>query len=363
MNGILIIDKPQNMTSHDVVSILRKKTGIKKIGHSGTLDPMATGVLPVFIGKATRIIEFSSIPGDPEAKIYICRMKLGIETNTQDIWGSPLNDSKSSNSIDSITFHGSPESFSSRVSFKMPEEEEILCVLKGFEGPGTQRPPMYSSVKVDGRKLYEYARKGQSPDSSKIKEREIYIKQIYVNHIIPETGDVEFDVHCSKGVYIRTLCADAGRKLGCGAVMSGLRRIKSDGFCIEDAVQLDQIDQIEHIDQLEQLNQSKKTNHIEKCGTSKVRLFSVDAPLEWMPRIDLPTQTANRFIVGQKIDLLTLENSFREYLTDDDNSAFTDKHKAAHANNPIVRVYCESSFLGVGKVIENSLLKPEKVLV
>ena len=139
MNGIIVIDKPQGMTSFGVVSFLRKKTGIKRIGHSGTLDPMATGVLPIFIGKSTRLIEYSSIPDDPEAKIYRCGMKLGLETDTLDIWGEPLkNDSDKS---------------------EVKNKAEIINVLKGFEGQSVQKPPMYSAVKVDGRKLYEYARK------------------------------------------------------------------------------------------------------------------------------------------------------------------------------------------------------------
>jgi len=297
MNGILVIDKPQNMTSHDVVSVLRRKTGIRRIGHSGTLDPMATGVLPVFIGKATRIIEFSSIPGDPEAKIYRCKMKLGIETDTQDIWGNVI---------------------SGPASFAMPNDEEIVRVLKDFEGPGLQRPPLYSAVKVEGRKLYEYARKGLSPEAGKIKEREVYIKQINVNHIAKEAFEIDFDVTCSKGLYVRTLCADAGKKLGCGAVLSGLIRLKSDGFCIDEAIKLEQLDELE---------------------ISEANLISIDKPLEWMARTDLPPDTADRFSKGQNVEFSTPDECH------------------------LLRVYNAGLFLGIGKIIENGQLKPEKIFI
>jgi len=289
MNGIIVIDKPQGMTSHDVVSFLRRKTGVKRIGHSGTLDPMATGVLPVFIGKATRIIEYSGKPDDQEAKLYRCTMKLGIETDTQDIWGTVLE--TSNYSIDA---------------------NEIKRVLKDFIGPGSQKPPMYSAVKVDGRKLYEYARKGVAVNEETIKERKIYIKHIEVNEINIEKGEVSFDVLCSKGVYIRTICADAGRLLGCGAVMSGLIRLKSDGFSIESAVDLE---------------------------GEIPPLIPLDEPLSWIPRVTVEDKNALGFTQGKTI-------------------GFED----SRILSGIVRVYRDGELLGIG--IKNDIgIKPKKVLV
>ena len=308
MDGILIIDKPQGITSHDVVSLLRRKTGIRKIGHSGTLDPMATGVLPVFIGKATKIIEYANMPDDPEAKIYRCTMRLGFETDTQDIWGSRL------------------EKPSQTAEFQLSlvkHKDEIERVLKSFEGSGVQRPPLYSAVKVGGRRLYEYARKGISLADEKIKERKIYIKYVYVNHINEETNDVVFDVHCSKGVYIRTLCSDAGKALGCGGVMSGLTRLRSDSFSIDDAISVE---------------------NLKDCDTPFRVLIRADKPLEWMKRADLPENSVIKFTMGQTIAL-----SEKEYLRVRD-----EQH---------VRVYNGNSFLGIGKPLETGFIKPEKILV
>jgi len=302
MDGIIVINKPQGMTSHDVVSFLRKKTGVKRIGHSGTLDPMATGVLPVFIGKATRIIEYSGIPGDTEAKVYRCTMKLGVETDTMDIWGTEI--------------EGLAGTRAEEKGFETPGADVIAGVLKGFEGPGAQRPPMYSAVKVGGRKLYEYARKGQSVGQDKIREREIFIKHIYVNHIDEGSGEVCFDVHCSKGVYIRTLCSDAGKKLGCGAALSALERLRSDGFSIEGAWPIDSLNDFDGL---------------------RLPLLPIDAPLGWMTRVELDEKEGEKFSLGQKQIIL----------------------KAQSGN---VRVYRGDVFLGIGSMRENAL-KPEKVLV
>ncbi|MCL1895827.1 MAG: tRNA pseudouridine(55) synthase TruB [Clostridiales bacterium] len=309
MNGIVIIDKPQGMTSHDVVSFLRRETGVKRIGHTGTLDPMATGVLPVFIGKATRLIEYAGVPGSHEAKQYLCDIKFGLETDTQDIWGETL-----SNNGD------------------LPNTREIERVLKGFEGQGSQRPPMYSAVKVGGRKLYDYARKGDEVDASLIRERSVYIKQIIVKEINEALGEAVFEVICSKGVYIRTLCADAGRLLGCGAVMSGLRRLKSDGFSIDDAVALDGTG-----------SEGARAKH----------LLPMDQALGWMRRIDLSESGSQSFTSGR---LAASAEPF-EAEADDDNGC-----------GRLVRVYGPGGFLGVGRISSgetrgSATVKPEKVLV
>jgi len=282
------------MTSHDVVSVLRRKTGVKRIGHTGTLDPMATGVLPVFIGKATRVIEYSGNPDDPEAKHYRCEMKLGIETDTQDIWGKAPDIEKSVN---------------------IPGISEIEAVLKSFEGKGTQKPPMYSAVKVKGRKLYEYARKGAPVDEALIKNRDIYIKRINVISYDPKSDEVTFDILCSKGVYVRTICADAGRELGCGAVMSGLRRLKSDGFSIDLAVSLEEI-----------------------VSGEMPSLMPLDTPLGWMQREETCSEKAKSFAQGKMIETKT-------------------------EGIGLVRVYCAGALIGIGKYTDDCKIKPEKVLI
>jgi len=219
MDGILVVDKPQKMTSHDVVMILRKLYRQKRVGHSGTLDPMATGVLPVLMGQATRMVDFMRVPDDPDAKHYTCTIKFGIETDTQDIWGKVTRR------------HTDPAS--------LPTDTDVRAVLYEFVGKVTQIPPMYSAVKVKGRKLYEYARKGIELNDAELKPREAFVNNIIIESYNRKEAEAVFKIECSKGTYVRTICADAGRRLGCGAVMSALRRTKSDVFLIEDAIPLE----------------------------------------------------------------------------------------------------------------------------
>lgn len=212
-DGILNINKPQGVTSHDVVRDIRRLLGIKKIGHTGTLDPMATGVLPVCIGKATRITEYT----DLDFKKYRCTLRLGLVTDTQDIWGEILEE----NSTARIT------------------PDDVREAFSGFHGKISQKPPMYSAVRVGGRRLYDYARAGETVE---VKEREVYIRGLEIEQMdFAHDSDVKkvtFTVECSKGTYIRTICEDAGRHLGCGAAMESLCRIASGAFKIEDAIDL-----------------------------------------------------------------------------------------------------------------------------
>lgn len=210
ISGILNINKPQNMTSHDVVAIARRMLGIKKIGHTGTLDPMATGVLPICVGKATRIIEYL----DMDMKTYRCTMKLGLITDTQDIWGKILEERE--------------------VNAK---EGEIRKAFSGFSGVIWQKPPMYSALKVNGKKLYEYAREGKTVE---VKRRQIYIKKLTVDHIDESEHTVIFTVECSKGTYIRTICQDVGELLGCGGVMTALERVQSGVFSVVESLDLEE---------------------------------------------------------------------------------------------------------------------------
>lgn len=210
MDGIINIFKPKGMTSFDVVAIVRKSCGIKKTGHLGTLDPMAEGVLPVAVGKATRIMDYL----DTDIKVYKGRAILGIETDTLDIWGEKIAETEVSN----------------------VSQNRLKEVISGFCGVISQTPPIYSALKVNGKKLYEYARKGESVE---IKSRDTFIKQAEL--ISFDGREFEFQIACSKGTYIRTICSDIGKKLGCGAAMSSLTRLKSGCFDVSDSVSVEQI--------------------------------------------------------------------------------------------------------------------------
>ncbi len=209
LNGIILVDKPCDWTSHDVVGKLRGILHERRIGHSGTLDPMATGLLVVFVGRATRAVEFA----EADSKEYIAGLRLGISTDTQDITGNTL---KSSNSL--------------------PSKAELEQALSAFKGEISQIPPMYSAIKVGGRKLYELARRGESVER---KPRKVTIEKLEI--VGENDGDYILDVVCSKGTYIRTLCNDIGDTLGCGGCMSSLRRVKAGAFSIEKAHTIDEI--------------------------------------------------------------------------------------------------------------------------
>ena len=212
-DGIINLLKPAGMTSHDGVQLLRRLTGIKRIGHTGTLDPMAVGVLPLCIGSAARITEYL----DLDYKKYRCEMQLGLETDTQDIWGTILQDNRGTFSFDG---------------------EKVRNALNSFQGLISQYPPGYSAVRVNGKRLYEYARQGVEVE---IKPRQVDIKNITVIHMNPEKKRVTFDVECSKGTYIRTICHDTGRLLGCGAAMSCLIRTASGAFTLDDTVTVEEL--------------------------------------------------------------------------------------------------------------------------
>jgi tRNA pseudouridine55 synthase len=207
MNGVVIVDKPAGITSHDVVDRVRKLLGEKKAGHTGTLDPMATGVLPVCVGEATKLASF--LTGDD--KVYEVTMRLGVRTDTQDMTGQVLAEQEP------------------RVA-----EADVRAALEAFAGMITQVPPQYSAVKVRGKALYKWARKGVRVEPP---ARQVEIRAIRVLGV--EMPRVRFDVTCSKGTYIRTLCADAGERLGCGAALETLRRTASGAFRLQDAVPLE----------------------------------------------------------------------------------------------------------------------------
>ena len=209
-NGIIVIDKPEGWTSMDVCAKLRGILREKRIGHAGTLDPMATGVLPVFVGRATRAVEFAS----ESEKEYIAGLKLGVITNTQDTSGEVLEERP---------VHVTAET--------------LEQILSQFRGNIEQIPPMYSAIKINGKKLYELARKGREVER---KARPVTIHALTVEG---QTSPDEFilRVRCSKGTYVRTLCHDIGLALGCGGTMSSLRRTMAAGFTLEQSVTLEQV--------------------------------------------------------------------------------------------------------------------------
>ena len=211
MNGIILVDKPQGWTSHDVVAKLRGIYQQRRIGHSGTLDPMATGVLAVFLGRGTRAVELC----ENDEKEYVAELLLGTVTNTQDITGEVL------------------EQHPVEVS-----RQQLEAVLEQFLGPQQQIPPMYSAVKIGGKKLYELARKGQSVER---KPRSIVIHELELCDFDGKTARIR--VVCSKGTYIRTLCHDIGAALGTGGCLSSLRRTRAGRFAIDDCVTMEQIQQ------------------------------------------------------------------------------------------------------------------------
>ena len=211
-DGIINVNKPAGWTSQDICAKLRRTLHIKKIGHTGTLDPMATGVLPVCIGKATRIIEYY----DEDRKSYHACMKLGYSSDTLDIWG---NTERSG-------------------SFENVSEDMIHAAFASYTGAIEQIPPKFSALKINGKRAYDLAREGRDFE---IKSRRITIYSNDVTRIDLAAGEIEFDVTCSKGTYIRTICDDIGRELGCGAVMSSLERTASGCFTIDDSYGIDEL--------------------------------------------------------------------------------------------------------------------------
>ena len=209
-NGLIIIDKEEGMSSHTAVSKVRRLLGAEKAGHTGTLDPMATGVLPVLIGRGVKASEYM-LTSD---KHYIAKLLLGVTTDTEDVTGEILSRSN-----------------------KVPTEAEVALAIRSMLGESLQTPPMYSALKVGGKKLCDLAREGKTVDRE---PRKITVYSIAYKRI----GDVEYelDVKCSKGTYIRTLCADIGKKLGTGGVMKALRRAEASGFTLSDAIKISELE-------------------------------------------------------------------------------------------------------------------------
>lgn len=204
MDGLLLLDKPAGLTSHDVVARVRRLLQTREVGHGGTLDPQATGLLVVAVGKATRWLPY--LPGD---KAYTATLRLGLATSTEDVWGTPLEEREG----------------------EAPSGLEIRGALEGLRGLTEQVPPMVSALKKDGRRLYELAREGTVVERP---ARPLTIHRLDVRAL--RGLEADFEVHCSAGTYVRTLCVEAGRRLGWPACLSALRRIRSGSFRVEDAL-------------------------------------------------------------------------------------------------------------------------------
>lgn len=263
MNGIILVDKPQDWTSHDVVSKLRGALHERRIGHSGTLDPLATGLLVVFVGRATRAVEFA----EAADKEYIAGLRLGVSTDTQDISGNILS-----------------------VSDDLPSEEELISALNSFRGELEQIPPMYSAIKVNGKKLYELARRGETVER---KPRKITVTEIEL--VGKADGDFLLRLECSKGTYVRTICNDVGNALGCGACMSSLRRTRAGAFSVDDAHTLEDI------------------IAAAKIGDAEKFILPVDTLFSHLERLNVDDESAKRLKTGGIISVTSNDGRYRVY--------------------------------------------------
>lgn len=239
MFGFLNIYKPKGKTSHDVVAILRRITKVKQIGHTGTLDPFAEGVLPICIGKATRLIEYLK-----DDKAYVATVQFGSATDTYDLEGE-----------------------TTKTSDLIPSLDEIEAKLDDFRGEIEQTPPIYSAIKVNGKKLYEYARAGEQVE---VKTRKVCISELELLEYNQETRTLELYIACSKGTYIRSIANDLGEKLGCFGHLIKLVRVQAGDFVVEDAIKLEDLQTKEDVEKqliypLQKLNyQTYSLDEIEK---------------------------------------------------------------------------------------------------
>lgn len=255
MNGVLLIDKPKEFTSFDVIAVVRGVTGQRKAGHTGTLDPNATGVLPVLLGNATKAQDL--IPNHD--KKYIADFRLGITTDTLDIWGKVLSQTESDVS-----------------------EEQVLSALDSFRGEIWQLPPMFSAVQKNGQRLYDLARKGIEVEREK-RRVTVYSLELLEFDRAAQCGRLE--IFCSKGTYVRTVIDNIGKKLNVGAVMTDLRRTEACGFTLDNCLTL------------EQLKAMKENGNIAGALTSVEDLFVA------YPRLNISPAQAKRFSNGGALDI------------------------------------------------------------
>lgn len=255
MNGILCLDKPTDMTSFSCCAVVRRLLGTKKVGHGGTLDPMATGVLPILVGNATRALDF--LPD--HRKRYIASVRFGAVSDTLDVWGE---------------VH--------KTGAALPTRAAAEEALAAFRGDILQVPPMMSALKKDGKRLYELAREGIEIERE---ARPVTIERLELLDFDEAAGTATIDCTCSKGTYIRTICDDWGRLLGCGAVMSGLRRTMAVGLSLDDAITLDE------------------ARELGENGTLSERLIPIEEALAVYPALTVSAGQAVRFKNGGALAL------------------------------------------------------------
>lgn len=291
MDGVILINKEKGISSFGVVAKIRKILNIKKVGHTGTLDPEATGLLPILIGNGTKISKYL-IEHD---KTYIAKLKFGIKTDTADSEGEIIK----------------------KDNFKLDKKDEnfYIEVFNSFIGKMSQFPPKYSAIKVNGKKLYEYAREDKDIE---IKPREIEIYSIKILHINYDENEIDFEVSCSKGTYIRTLCEDIAKKLETCGYMKELKRIRVNNFKIENSISL------------EELEQNKDNEEFLKNN-----IISIEKVFENKNRINLNERKKELFLNGVKLT----------YSLEDD----------------IYLVYSNNKFIGLGEVKEK-LLKRDVIV-
>ena len=271
-NGILILYKPRDWTSFDVIAKARGILGTRKVGHSGTLDPMATGVLPVFMGRATKAVDMQII----KDKEYIATFKLGLNTDTGDITGEIINQRP-------VT----------------AAREDVLAEMENFRGEITQLPPMYSAVKINGQPLYKLARRGASVNDVERKPRKAVIKELEMLED-DSLGENEYRIRvlCSEGTYIRTLVEDMGEKLNCGAVLTSLSRTMACGYTLADAVTLQQLQQARNDETIDSL------------------IVNTDTVFMHLERIDLSPELAKRLLNGARSRIAKPDGDYRVYYKD-----------------------------------------------
>lgn len=270
LNGIIVINKPKNYTSHDVVAKVKKLLNIKKVGHTGTLDPNATGVLPLLLNSGTKLSKYL-IEHDKE---YEVTLKLGIRTDTLDGEGKVLEKKE--------------------VDRKMLENtKQMEKVLNSFTGKQTQVPPMYSAIKVKGKKLYEYARKGENVE---VQPRQIEIYNIELQKVDIKKQEIEFEVQCSKGTYIRTLCEDIATKLGTIGYMKELNRTKVGKFGLEEAITIEKLEE-----------------YIENKKYEDLNIITMEELLKEKEKIVLNEKNLELFLNGVKIKIENKTGIYRIY--------------------------------------------------
>lgn len=293
MNGIININKPLGMTSHDVVGRLRRILGIKKIGHTGTLDPDASGVLPMCIGRATKTADMLTA----QNKQYIAEVTLGSATTTLDASGEVTETSEVN-----------------------VDECDIQSVVTEFVGDIMQIPPMYSAIKIDGKRLYELAREGVEVER---KPRPVTIEKIEILGIDLENKKFSMKVDCSKGTYIRTLCDDIGRRLGCLAHMSALIRTRSGRFCIDDAYTLDEVEKL--------------------AGEGDMSfLVPIDKVFEELPKLILSSRRAKLMCNGVRISAQGIIDG-EAYRVYDESGSFLTISEAENGQLKILKTFYQTS--------------------